>query len=82
MGSDADGTIARYSWIQVSGRSVALSGAAQASASFVAPDVDANMTLVFRLAVTDDEGAAASDEMIVTVLPATNRAPRLARTRR
>ncbi len=67
-GSDTDGTIVSYSWTQVSGLTVTLSTANQATTSLVAPDVAANTALVFRLTVTDDEGATASDEVTVTVL--------------
>ena len=68
-GSDSDGEIASYEWIQAVGSTVVLSNADQAMASFVAPDVDADTTLTFRLTVTDDHGATADDEVSVTVQP-------------
>ena len=67
--SDADGAIAGYQWAQTAGPTVSLSNADQASASFVAPDADAAVTLTFRLTVTDDDGATASDAVSVTVQP-------------
>ena len=69
--SDADGAIAGYQWEQTSGPNAALSNADQASVSFVAPEVDADTTLTFRLTVTDDDGATASDEVSVMVQPQT-----------
>ncbi len=74
-GSDADGSIARYSWTQTSGPAVALSATDQAVVSFVAPSVSASTALVFRLAVTDDDGAIASDAVTVTVSPVPNQPP-------
>ena len=68
-GSDADGSIARYQWTQMAGTTVSLLNADQASASFVAPTGNASVTLTFRLTVTDDDGATASDEVSVTVQP-------------
>ena len=68
-GSDADGSIARYQWTQTAGPTVSLANANQASASFTAPEGDAAVTLMFRLVVTDDDGATASDEVSVTVQP-------------
>jgi len=65
--SDPDGTIAAYLWEQTAGTTVALSGANGAAATFTAPDVSTNETLTFRLTVTDDDGAQASDEVSVTV---------------
>ena len=77
-GSDADGSIARYQWTQTVGPTVSLANANQASASFVAPAGDASVTLTFRLTVTDDDGATASDEVSVTVQPRVpaNQSPR------
>ena len=66
-GTDSDGTIASYSWQQTSGTDVAISNSDMANASFVAPAVAANENLVFRLTVTDNDGASASDSVTVTV---------------
>jgi hypothetical protein len=60
--SDVDGSIATYSWQQLSGPAVALSDASSASPTFVAPDPGSgSVDLVFELTVTDDAGAPASD---------------------
>ena len=66
-GSDPDATVASYRWEQIAGPPVALSNKRQASASFVAPEVDERVALTFRLTVTDNEGATASDEVAITV---------------
>ena len=66
-GSDADGMIVSYRWRQTSGTPVALSGASTRTASFTAPDVDADEELVFELTVTDDGGASDVDMVTVTV---------------
>ena len=64
---DTDGTIVSYGWEQTGGTRVSLTGAASATAMFTAPDVPMDETLTFRLTVTDDDGAQASDEVSVTV---------------
>ena len=68
---DPDGTIAAYVWEQVDeqtgGTTVSLSSLAS-NAMFITPDVSADETLTFRLTVTDDDGAVASDSVRVTVL--------------
>ena len=69
-GSDPDGTIASYAWTQTGGTTVSLTGSDAATAVFVAPDVNIDETMTFRLTVTDDAGAQASDEVRVTVHPA------------
>lgn len=66
-GADSDGTIAGYLWTQVSGPNTAtLSGASSANAT--ASNLVAG-TYVFRLRVTDDDGAIATDDKQVTVNP-------------
>ena len=67
-GADADGTITRYTWAQTSGAPVSLEAADTAEARFAAPQVDADEDLVFRLTVTDDDGAAATDTVTITVM--------------
>ena len=64
-GSDPDGAIARWSWAQVEGTAVTLSGADARDVSFTAPDKAA--TLRLRLTVTDDDGASDTDDVVVTV---------------
>ena len=64
-GNDTDGTIASYSWSQIGGTTVTITGSNTANASFTAPDVDS--TLTFQLTVTDDGGATATDDVVITV---------------
>jgi uncharacterized protein YkwD len=64
-GSDPDGAIAGWSWRQVEGAAVSLSGANTREVSFTAPDKAA--TLRLRLTVTDDDGATDSDDVVITV---------------
>ncbi|EED28617.1 glycosyl hydrolase, family 18 [Vibrio sp. 16] len=76
---DSDGTIASYQWSQVSGTPVTLVGASSAAASFEVNEVTQTQTLSFKLTVTDNEGATASDTVTVTVnakdLPPVNTPP-------
>jgi hypothetical protein len=74
--SDSDGTIVNYSWIQISGSpSVSIVNSTQAVASFTAPSVDADTQLIFRLTVTDNEGATSVDSTTVTIHSTSNQAP-------
>lgn len=67
-----DGTIAKYEWSQVSGTEVAITGADSAEFSFVAPSVIADENLVFSLTATDDEGAATTASVTITITQVTN----------
>jgi uncharacterized protein YkwD len=64
-GDDPDGTISGWSWEQVSGTSVSLSGANNANVQFTAPESPGQIRL--RLTVTDNDGATDSDEVTITV---------------
>ena len=57
-----------YSWIQLNGPTVTLSGASTLSPSFTAPNVTSQTNLVFRLRVTR-WGLSASDSVTITVNP-------------
>jgi len=65
--TDPDGTVASYSWTQLSGITVSLSGANTASASFTAPSVSSDRVLTFRLTVTDNNGLTGTDTVAITV---------------
>ena len=67
--SDSDGTIEKYDWSHVtSNAGVTLSGEDTATVTFTAPAVDEDTEMVFRLTVTDDDGATATDDVMVNVL--------------
>jgi C1A family cysteine protease len=65
--SDSDGYIAKAQWTQTGGITVVIDNANTLNASFVAPSVDSDTQLTFQLTVTDDNGATASDTVVVTV---------------
>lgn len=67
-GTDTDGTIAQYSWLQTAGTNVTITDADSASASFTAPNIDSDETLTFELTVTDDDGVDHRDNVNVTVV--------------
>tara|TARA_B110000027_G_scaffold32844_1_gene36490 strand:+ start:219 stop:2432 length:2214 start_codon:yes stop_codon:yes gene_type:complete len=71
--SDADGSIASYSWTQTSGTTVTLSGADTASATFTSPATAG--ALQFRLTVTDNQGATTSSFVSIDVSLPPNNAP-------
>ena len=68
-GSDSDGAIASYSWVQTAGDGITLNNAASATASFTAPVTNRSLLFTFELTVTDDDGAIAKDSLVVTVVP-------------
>lgn len=71
--TDADGIIVSYSWTYVSGPA----GWAFTSAGSAATGLNITQpgTYVFRLTVTDDDGASSTDNITVTVNPAANQPP-------
>jgi hypothetical protein len=72
-GTDADGTIASYAWIKVSGPAQGV--IANQNAAVTAVNNLVQGVYVFRLTVTDNDGAQASDDVMVTVNAAPNKAP-------
>ena len=66
-GTDTDGTIVSYAWVQTAGPVVTLTGANTASASFTAPSVTADTTFTFQLTVTDNDGGTGTDLVNVIV---------------
>ncbi len=73
--SHADCGDLEYSWSQVGGPDVTLTGADTATPTFEAPAVCAEMELTFRLVVTDIQQDTAEDEVVITVLDSTNATP-------
>ncbi|MCP3101855.1 myxosortase-dependent M36 family metallopeptidase [Myxococcus sp. K15C18031901] len=64
---DDDGDELTYKWVQVAGQVVSLSGANTAELTFVAPEVEAESTLLFRLKVSDGIDSADTVDVSVTV---------------
>lgn len=63
-GSDSDGSIASYSWTKISGPAATLQN--QNTASLTVSGLTEG-TYIFRLTVTDDEGASGYDDVSLTV---------------
>jgi hypothetical protein len=68
-GTDSDGSVASYAWVQSSGTTVTLSDSSSATTTFTAPSLIADATFTFALTVTDDDGASSSDSVDVIVQP-------------
>jgi hypothetical protein len=66
-GTDSDGTIASYAWVQTSGTNVTLTNANTAVANFTAPATLVDSVLVFQLTVTDNLGAKGTASSNITV---------------
>jgi hypothetical protein len=64
--TDSDGTISSYSWTKVSGPACAIAGATTATLN---PSGLVEGSYVFKLTVTDNAGATASDEVALVVNP-------------
>ena len=67
--SDPDGTVAAYRWRLLGEGTIELTGANSAQASFTAPATTTSLVLTFELTVTDDAGASATDQVLITVEP-------------
>jgi len=67
LSADNDGSIISFSWQQISGPVVSLSGANTSVATFTAPDVTSSTVLSFELTVTDDLGETDTDTVLITV---------------
>ncbi len=64
-GSDPDGSVEGWSWAQISGTNVNLTGANSQQVQFTAPNSAGDIRL--RLTVTDNEGATDTDDVVITV---------------
>ncbi len=71
-GEDSDGTVVSYHWKQTSGIQVYLETPDSATLQFEAPETDQLLILTFELTVTDNNGAVATDTVILDVLPSIN----------
>src|SRR6185503_20053515 len=72
-GIDNDGTIVSYAWTRVSGPTIFTLGTANAPICILTGLIQG--TYVFRLTVTDDDGATGTDDVTVTVNPIVNLPP-------
>ena len=72
-GSDADGSISKYSWTKTAGPSGAVIGSPSSASTSVTGLVQGSYT--FRLTVTDNGGATAYNDVNVTVNAAINKMP-------
>lgn len=72
-GTDLDGSIASYSWVQTSGASAKISSSNAATISVT--HLISSGTYTFTLTVTDNNGATGADNVVVTVNPAAAIAP-------
>ena len=70
---DPDGDSLTYSWEQMSGPAVVLTNPNQAAATFTAPAIQADTTLVFRLTVND--GKAPSQDQVSILVTSVDMAP-------
>ncbi|GAB2190513.1 hypothetical protein MAH1_21210 [Sessilibacter sp. MAH1] len=68
LAADSDGQISSYRWREVSGV-IAIVNDDMAMASFVAPVVEQETNFTLLVTVQDDDGALASDSLLVTVNP-------------
>jgi hypothetical protein len=66
-GSDSDGSITSYSWVQTSGEDSAIESGSSAETLISIPSVDSDSTLTFELTVTDNDGSTHSDSIDIQV---------------
>jgi len=71
-GSDPDGSIASYAWTKVSGTGGTITSASSASTTVTGLTAG---SYTFKLTVTDNKGATASDNITITVNSATANTP-------
>ncbi|MCA0899159.1 PKD domain-containing protein [Microbulbifer agarilyticus] len=65
--ADSDGTIASYTWEQKSGVALTLSNTDSDTVSITAPSVTEDSEAVITITVTDNSGATASQDVLITV---------------
>jgi len=68
LSTDSDGTIASFTWTQISGAfNPTLMNANASTAIFIAPNLQYGGAVIFRLTVTDDDGDSNSDDVTINV---------------
>lgn len=72
-GTDSDGIIAAYQWTQARGPNTAIISTPSSAATTVKGLLEGKY--IFKLTVTDNEGATAADSIFLTLNPAPNTAP-------
>jgi hypothetical protein len=65
--TDSDGSITSYAWTQTSGKSATITNADSANATFVAPKVGKDESLVFTVTATDDLGKTSTASVTINV---------------
>lgn len=65
---DPDGDLIGFKWEQISGPRVTLNGDNTSRATFIAPKVYSNTTILFKLTVTDQNGLSDSKTVQITVI--------------
>jgi hypothetical protein len=69
---DPDGTIREYSWVRTYGPQIDFAGTeTDASAQFIAPDVDEDTPLGLLIEVVDNDGAVSQEFMEIIILNST-----------
>lgn len=73
----SDGAIVSYQWVQLSGSPTVINQSDSAQASVYIDDVTQTEMITFQLTVSDDQGAVATDTVVITINPAQveNQAP-------
>lgn len=66
MCTDIEGC-ATYQWTQIAGPAVTISNTGILNPGFAASEVSSNVTLIFRLTVTDNNGAQVSDTVSIAI---------------
>ena len=67
--SSPDGNPITFTWVQIAGAPVVLNGANTFQASFTAPTVSTDTTMLFKLTVTDQHGLSDSKTVQIKVIP-------------
>jgi hypothetical protein len=73
--TDPNGDTLSYSWTQLTGPAVTLTGAATATPTFTSPPVVATTTLSFRVTVSDGKGGTSTDDVVITENNTVDEAP-------
>lgn len=68
IGTDLDGSVVSYNWVQIAGTRVILNDANTPVATFVSPGVVLEETLLFQLTIIDNKGGKDTDKVEVMVV--------------